>query len=57
MLMIILQVCCDEGYAEVLPLYVHVRRADGQGDHRKDRRGPGESSTRSIRDSTLQEEQ
>lgn len=46
-----------EGYAEVLPLYVHVRRADGQGDHHEDRRGPGESASRPVWDTSLQEEQ
>lgn len=45
------------GDAKVMPMRIHVRRADGQGDYSEDRGVPGGTDPRSIRDFALQEEQ
>lgn len=40
-----------------MPLWIHVRGADGQRNDRQDRGVPRGPDSRSIRDSTVQEDQ
>jgi len=48
---------CAAGDAEILPLHLHVRGADGQGDNSPYRRVSGEPDPRPVRDTPVQEEQ
>ena len=44
------------GDAEIVPMFVHVRRYDGQGNDPAGGRVPGAVHSRPVRDPALQEE-